>query len=104
MSDDNRDVYLVQFYAPGLGASYAFANTWEAIASKLNSFVQTARVNHNEYESLAARVGVKTIPALVAVVDQEVFIYDGPRNCNLSISIGLLFVVFFKCINIFVQT
>jgi hypothetical protein len=89
LANSTGDVWLVQFYAEGVVASYAVANAWEAIANHLSHCVRVARVHHHEFPSLAAEAGVEHVPSIVAVIDREIHLFEGESGDRLAVAAWL---------------
>jgi hypothetical protein len=85
LANSTADVWLVQFYAEGVVASYAVANAWEAIANHLSHCVRVARVHHHEFPSLAAEAGIDHVPSIVAVIDREIHLFEGEPGDRLAV-------------------
>jgi hypothetical protein len=86
LANSSADVWLVQFYAEGVMASYGNANAWEALASTLGHCVKLARVHHHEFPSLAAEAGVAHVPSIVAVIDRAIFLFEGDASDRFSVA------------------
>jgi hypothetical protein len=93
LANSTDDVWLVQFYAEGFAASYAFANAWEATAQSLSYCVRAARVHHNDHTHLAGEAGLEHVPGIVAIVDQTVHVYGGDPSSRFQVSAWLTQVI-----------
>lgn len=56
---------LVDFYADWCGACRALAPTFDALAAEYDGRVRFAKVDVEKHEAIAARLGIRGIPALV---------------------------------------
>ena len=71
-------VFVVDFWAPWCGPCKTMAPEFEKAASKLSGKARLAKLNTEQYQTVATKLGIRGIPTLVGYRDgKEVFCKSG---------------------------